>query len=344
MVKEIQIAGKIVSHDQPHFIISEIGAMYEDINGMKELIKTSKEAGVDAVKIQTYQAEKLALPGAIFQFEDGSTMSQLDFFKQYEISQDNHKILFDYARELGIPFFSTPSHYDDVDFLDSQDVPAFKTGSDDLTNYPFLEYIATKGRPMIVSTGMATMAEVELAVNAILKTGNDQLILLHSTISYPPEPQFANLNIINTLRQAFDLPVGYSDHIFGVFSSVLAASMGACVIEKHVTLDRNLKRADYQVSLEPDELKKMVEQIRLIEVLQGSSIKKVYPPEEKWRKNARKSIVATRDLKSGDIIGKKDVKIMRPGTGIHPQYLNFVVGKTIKKEIKCNEIITEDAI
>ena len=120
--------------------------------------------------------------------------------------------------------------------------------------------------------------------------------------------------------------------------------MGACVIEKHVTLDRNLKRADYQVSLEPDELKEMVEQIRLIEVLQGSSIKKVYPPEEKWRKNARKSIVATRDLKSGDIIGKKDVKIMRPGTGIHPQYLNFVVGKTIKKEIKCNEIIPEDAI
>jgi sialic acid synthase SpsE len=318
--------------------------MYEDIGGMKELIKASKEAGADAVKIQTYQAEKLALPGAIFQFEDGSAMAQLDFFKQYEISRDNHKILFDYAKELNIPFFSTPSHYEDVDFLESLDVPAFKTGSDDLTNYPFLAYIASKGKPMIVSTGMATMAEVELAVNAVLQTGNDQLILLHSTISYPPEPEFANLNIINTLRQAFGLPIGYSDHIFGVFSSVLAASMGACVIEKHVTLDRKLKRADYQVSLEPDELKSMVEQIRLINILRGSSIKKVYPPEVKWRKNARKSIVAARNLKPGEIIGQKDIKIMRPGTGIHPQYLNFVVGKTLKKEIMHNEIIPEDAI
>lgn len=343
-MSEIKIANSIISHNSPQFIISEIGGMYEDINGMKNLIKASAEAGVDAVKIQTYQAEKLALPGAIFQFEDGSTMDQLDFFKQYEISQDDHQILVNYARELGIPFFSTPSHYDDVDFLNSLDVPAFKTGSDDLTNYPFLEYIADKGKPMIVSTGMATLAEVELAVNTILKTGNDQLILLHSTISYPPEPQFANLNIMNTLRQAFNLPVGYSDHVFGVFSSVLAASMGACVIEKHVTLDRKLKRADYQVSLEPEELKDMVTQIRLIEILQGSSIKKVYPPEEKWRKNARKSIVASRDLKSGEIIGEEDVKIMRPGTGIHPQYLNYVVGKIIKKKIKRNEIIPEDAI
>jgi len=343
-MREIKIKNSVISHDKPHYIIAEIGAMYENIDGMKKLVKASKEAGVDAVKIQTYQAEKLALPGAIFQFEDGSTMSQLDFFKQYEISLDNHKILFDYANELDIPIFSTPSHSDDVDFLDSMNVPVFKTGSDDLTNYPFLEYIAGKGKPIIVSTGMATLAEVEKAVGVIQKAGNDQIVLLHCTVSYPPGPESANLNIIKTLRYAFDLPVGYSDHIFGVFSSVLAASLGACVIEKHLTLDRSLKRADYQVSLEPDEMKDMVDQIRLIDTLRGSGVKKVYPTEEKWRRNARKSIVAARDFKPGDVINNDALKIMRPGTGIHPQYLNFVVGRTIKKEIKCNEIIPEDAI
>ena len=317
--------------------------MYEDLNGMKELIQSSAKAGVDAVKVQTYQAEKMALPGAMFEFEDGSTMSQLDFFKQYEISHKDHQILFDYAAELGITFFSTPSHYDDVDFLDSLDMPVFKTGSDDLTNYPLLEHIAKKGKPMIVSTGMATLSEVEDAVATILATGNDQLMLLHCTVSYPPDPQFANLNVINTLRNAFDLPVGYSDHIFGVFSSVLAASMGACIIEKHVTLDRRLKRADYQVALEPAELKEMVEQIRLIDVLQGSSVKKVYAPEEKWRTNARKSLVVNRDMKVGEVLKSEDIKIMRPGTGIHPRFLEFILGRPLKKDISRNHLIQEDA-
>ncbi|MFC1579354.1 N-acetylneuraminate synthase family protein [Thermodesulfobacteriota bacterium] len=340
----MNIANKPVDHQSPHFIISEIGAMYEDPDGMKELIWASKEAGVDAVKIQTYQAEKLALPGAVFHFEDGSTMSQLAFFKKYEISRENHQILFDYAKEIDIPLFSTPSHIEDVDFLKELGVPAFKTGSDDLTNYPFLEYIAKKNKPMVVSTGMATLEEVERAVNVINQAGNDQLILLHCTVAYPPNPEFANLNIIDTLRRAFKVPVGYSDHIFGIFSSILAASMGACVIEKHLTLDRNLKRADYQVSLEPQELQEMVRQIRLIEALKGSSVKKVYPPEEKWRINARKSIVAARDIQKGEILQQADVKIMRPGTGIHPQYLHFLMGRTLRKTVKENEIFPEDAV
>lgn len=343
-MKLITIDNNVIGIGQPCFIVSEIGAMYEDIEGMKALIKASKEAGADAVKIQTFRAETIVLPGAEFEFEDGSKMSQFDFFKQFEISRDDHKVLFDYARELGITMFSTPSYYDDVDFLVKLGVPAFKTGSDDLTNYPFLEYIARKGKPMIVSTGMATLAEVGEAVSTILETGNDQLVLLHCTVSYPPEPQFANLHIIKTLEQAFDVPVGYSDHVFGIFSSVLAASMGACVIEKHVTLDRKLKRADYQVSLEPSELKEMVAQIRLTPVLQGSSVKKVYPPEEKWRRNGRKSLVAARNMRKGELLQKDDLKIIRPGTGIHPRYMHMVVGKTLKKDVFENEIIPDDAL
>jgi sialic acid synthase SpsE len=180
-------------------------------------------------------------------------------------------------------------------------------------------------------------------VDTVRKTGNDQLILLHCTVSYPVSPKFANLNIINTLHQAFNLPVGYSDHVFGIFSSVLAASMGACVIEKHFTLDRSLKRADYQVSLEPPELQKMIEQIRLIPILKGKSIKKTYPNEEKWRKNARKSITASKDIKKGERLDYNNLKIIRPGTGIHPKYLTFLIGRTLLKDINKNEIIPEDA-
>jgi N,N'-diacetyllegionaminate synthase len=244
---------------------------------------------------------------------------------------------------MGIMIFSTPSYYDDVDFLDRLGVPVFKTGADDLTNYPFLEYVAKKGKPIMVSTGMATMAEVEAAVQTVLTAGNEQLILLHSTTSYPPAPEYANLNIIHTLQKAFDLPVGYSDHVFGTFSSVLAASMGACVIEKHFTLDRSKKKGDYQVSLEPHELKKMVDEIRMINVLKGSSVKKVYEPEEKWRKNARKSLVAACDLNAGKVLEAEDIKVIRPGTGIHPRYLEFLIGRTLKKDIPANALIPEDA-
>lgn len=343
-IEPVEVGGKMIGHGRPTFIVSEIGGMYENLEGMRKLIHLSKVAGADAVKIQTYKAEKLALPGAIFQFEDGSTMSQYEFFKRYEISHENHKILFDYANEIGITLFSTPSHRDDVDFLDSLGVPAFKTGSDDLTNYPFLEYIARRGKPMIVSTGMSTLAEIELAVKTILDTGNDQLILLHSTVSYPPDPEFANLNIIPMLQKAFGLPVGYSDHVFGIFSSVLAGVKGACLIEKHVTLDRSLKRADYQVSLEPDELREMISQLRLIKVLEGSSVKKVYPPEEKWRKNARKSLVAAKDLEVGKRLEIDDIKIMRPGTGIHPQFLPLFLGKMVKKALKKNELLPKDIV
>jgi N-acetylneuraminate synthase/N,N'-diacetyllegionaminate synthase len=197
---------------------------------------------------------------------------------------------------------------------------------------------------MIVSTGMATLGEVEEAVRTILKTGNNQLMLLHCTTSYPPEARYANLNIIKTLRLAFDLPVGYSDHVPGIFSSVLAASMGACAIEKHVTLDRDLRRPDYQVSLEPSELREMIRQIRLISVLRGESVKKVYPPEEKWHRNARKSLTAARDMKRGEILRKEDIKIMRPGNGIHPRYLDMLVGKKLRKDLTKNKVIPQDAV
>jgi N,N'-diacetyllegionaminate synthase len=343
MYKTVKIGSKSIGAGLPCIVISEIGAMYEDMDGMKEMIKASVDAGADAVKIQTYKAETIAHPDAEFEFEDGSRMSQLEFFRKYEISEDGHRELMLFAKELDTIFFSTPSDYADVDFLEGLGVPAYKTGSDDLTNYPFLEYIAKKKKPMIVSTGMCTLGEVEEAVGTIMSTGNDQLILLHCTVSYPPKLEFANLNVIETLKQAFGFPVGYSNHIDNVFAPVIAATIGASVVEVHFTLDRTLKRQDYQVAFEPEELKTMIEQIRMIPILKGSGVKCISDPEKKWRRNGRKSLICARSMKTGELIQRKDIKIMRPGTGFHARDLSLLIGRTLKKDISENEIIPFDA-
>ena len=343
MYKTVKIGSRSIGAGQPCIVISEIGAMYEDMDNMKEMIKASADAGADAVKVQTYKAETIALPDAEFEFEDGSRMSQYEFFKKYEISEDHHREMMEYACNLGIIFFSTPSDYADVEFLEELGVPAYKTGSDDLTNYPFLEYIAKKKKPMIVSTGMSTLGEVEEAVSTIMSTGNDQLILLHCTVSYPPKPEFANLDVIDTLKKAFDLPIGYSNHIDNVFAPVLAATLGASLIEVHFTLDRMLMRQDYQVAFEPEELKTIIKQIRMIPVLKGSGVKSITEPEKKWRRNGRKSLISARSMKTGEIIQREDIKIMRPGTGFHVRDLNLLVGRTLKNDIRENEIIPFDA-
>jgi len=323
-------------------IFVEIGAMYESIEGMKKLIRLSRKAGVDGVKIQTFQAAKLALPGAEFELSDGRIISQYDFFKKYEISKKNHRILFDYAKKQNILLFSTPSHVDDVDFLEELGTPLYKTGSDDLTNYPFLKYIGKMGKPVILSTGMSTIAEIEEAVKTIIQTGNKQITLMQCTTSYPSKPEHANLNVMQTLKKAFGFPVGYSDHIPGIFPSVLAASMGASIIEKHITLDRNLQRPDHEVSIEPDELENLVKQVRMIPKLQGSSVKTVSPDEERWRINARKSLVSAKRIKAGGIFSHDNIKIMRPGTGIHPRHIEFIIGKPATREIPANQLILKD--
>ncbi|MFC1675847.1 N-acetylneuraminate synthase family protein [Planctomycetota bacterium] len=344
MQNKVKIGSKITGSGCSCYIISELGAMYEDLDGMKEMIRLSAEAGADAVKVQTYKAETMAHRDSVFEFSDGTKMSQYDFFKKYEISEDCHVEMAGYAKELGITFFSTPSDASDVDFLDSLGVPAFKTGSDDLTNYPFLEYIAEKGKPMIVSTGMSDLEEVEQAVNTVLSTGNEQLILLHCTVSYPSPAEHANLRVITALQRRFGVVAGYSNHVQGVFPNVLAAATGADVVEVHFTLDRSLKRPDYQVALDPAELKQMVDEIRLIPVLRGVEEKTVTSIEEKWRRNARKSLIASRNLNKGDVLRREDIKIMRPGTGVAPKYMEQFVNKTLKNNVRKDELLSFELI
>lgn len=328
----------------PCVIVAELGGLYEDIDGMKHMIRSCKDAGAHLVKIQTYRAETISLPGAEFILEDKTRVSQYDFFKKYEISRDNHKILFDYARQIGIPMISTPSHYEDVELLEELKVPAYKIGSDDLTNIPFLRYIARKGKPVVISTGMSTLEEVKQAVSAVMKEGNEMIVILHCTTAYPPDPVYVNLNIVKTFQASFNFPIGYSDHFPGIFSSLVAATIPVSLIEKHITLNRSLKRPDYQVSIEPDELKQLVDQVRMIPILMGEHEKKPYLVEEKWRINARKSLIAAADLKKGHILKIEDIKIMRPGAGVSPADLDRFIGKQLKRDLRKNEFISYDNI
>ncbi len=323
-------------------IIAEIGAKYADMATLKKMVKAAQEAGADMVKFQTYRAETNATPGSYFTFEDGSRVSQFDFFKGYELSREDHGELDAYCRELGIDWISTPSHPEDVELLESFDPVAYKTGSDDLTNLPFLEYLAKKQRPLIVSTGMCTLAEVEKAVQTVLATGNEQLILLHCVVSYPAKAEDANLRVIETLQKAFGLPVGLSDHTQDEFTSVLATQMGAVVIEKHFTLDHALKLPDHEAALDTAQFRTLVERVRLTPQALGDGVKRILPTEEKWRKAARKSLYSARDISAGEIISEQDILIRRPSDGIHPHHLPLVAGRRAGQDIAKDTLLSWD--
>lgn len=325
-------------------IIAEIGAKYAELDIMKQMVKAAKDAGADMVKFQTYEAETISTPGSYFTFEDGSKVPQYEFFKKYELTREDHEELDNYCKKLGIPWFSTPSHPKDVDLLEDFDVPAYKTGSDDLTNLPFLRYIAEKERPMIVSTGMCTLGEIEKAVEAVTSTGNEQLVLLHCVVSYPSKPQDANLKAIETLRRAFGFPVGLSDHTTDEFTSVLATALGARVIEKHFTLDHAMQLADHQASLDPTAFARLVQMVRLVKPALGDGVKRILPTEEKWRAAARKSLYSKRAIAKGKTIREEDIVIRRPADGIHPHLLDLVVGRVAGRDILENTLISWDML
>lgn len=325
-------------------IIAEIGAKYADMPVMKDMVRAAQGAGADMVKFQTFRAETISTPGATFTFEDGSRVSQYDWFKKYELSEADHEELIALCDELGLAWMSTPSHPDDVELLERYAPVAHKTGSDDLTNTRFLRRIAETGRPMVVSTGMCTLSEIEKAVEAIFSTGNTDLVLLHCVVSYPARAEDANLRVIETLRSAFGVPVGLSDHTTDEFTSVLATQMGACVIEKHLTLDHALKLPDHQASLDPAVFKLLVDRVRLVDKALGNGTKRILPTEEKWRKAARKSLFSARAIAAGETIADADVLIRRPAEGIHPHCLEMVVGRVARADIPANTLLTWDMV
>lgn len=324
--------------------VAEIGAKYAELDVMRQMIRSAAECGADLVKFQTYQAETVATRDSYFTLGNGARVSQYDFFKKYELTRDDHRELIDCCRQIGIGWLSTPSHPSDVDLLEEFDPPCYKTGSDDLTNLPLLEYIARKKRPMMVSTGMSTLEEVGQAVNSIAGTGNRQLILLHCVTAYPSRVEDANLRAIETLRNAFGFPVGLSDHTQDSFSSILATQLGAVIIEKHFTLSHTLKLQDDEVALDPPAFRKMVENIRLIPLALGSGVKRVLEAETTWRESARKSIHSTRAIMKGEILQAGDIAIRRPSNGIPPQMLGTVIGRKATCDIPEGTPLTWDML
>lgn len=331
------------------FIIAEAGVNHNgDIDTAIKLIDMAKRAGADAIKFQTFKSERLvtsSTPKAKYQKANtGSDESQLELLKRLELTNDNFKRLFSYCRKKNIIFMSTPFDEKSADMLDRLGMNIFKIPSGEITNKPLIQRIAAKNKPVILSTGMSYLNEVEKAVRWIYdiwnKSGfNQQLTLLHCVSNYPAHAKDVNLCAMNTLKVSFGLPVGYSDHTLGIEIPIAAVAMGAKVIEKHFTLDKNMKGPDHKASLEPDELKAMVKAIRNVEKAMGDGVKKPAVSEDETRIIARRSLVAKRDIKKGSVIRSGDIIIKRPGNGIPPEFKETIKGMKAKKNIIADSVI-----
>ena len=345
----IKIFNRAVGEGEPCFIIAEAGVNHNgDVNLAKKLIDVAREAGADAVKFQTFTAERIVTRYAEkAEYQKRTTRkeeSQYDMLTKLELSEKVHFELKEYANRQGIMFLSTPYDKESVDLLVRLGVSALKISSADITNHPLLAHMATKSLPLILSTGMSTLGEIEEAVEVITNGGNEQLILLHCNFNYPTKMEDVNLRAMLTLKQAFGFPVGYSDHTMGIEVSLCAVALGAGVIEKHFTLDRNLPGPDHGASLEPAELKDMVVKIRNIERALGSLIKRPSGEEVQNREVCRRSLVAATDIPQGTIITSDMLAAKRPGTGISPKHVKALVGHKVVATIRKDELITWDRV
>jgi len=324
------------------FIIAEAGVNHNGSLALAyQLVDAAKESGADAIKFQTFKSEKLVSKYAEkANYQKATTKTddnQLEMIKKLEISFDDFERIKQYCDKKGIMFLSTPFDNESIDFLDSL-VKIFKIPSGEIINYPYLRHIAEKKKPIIMSTGMANLCEVEEAINIIKEVDlNVDISILHCTTNYPTPYKGVNLKAMLTLASAFKVPVGYSDHTMGIEVPIAAVAMGAKIIEKHFTLDKNMSGPDHKASLEPDELKEMVKAIRNIEMALGNGIKKPNNSENEIMKVARKSLVATRNLKKGEIVKEPDIDIKRPGTGILPRFHKIIIGMKLAKDINQDE-------
>lgn len=322
------------------YIVAEIGGNFIDYNIAVNLIDQAKKSGADAVKLQTYRADTIASKQAMFDMENTGIALQKDYFRKYELSEEIHRKVFEYAKKQGLDVFSTPSHMTDVEMLERLGTDIYKIGADDATNIPFLKNIAKLKKPIMLSTGMCTLYEVHDAVEAILEEGNSDIIIMHVVSLYPTAQQFVNLEAIRTLQKEFpQFTIGYSDHTLGIDSCIFAAVMGAKVIEKHFTYDKKADGPDHILSATYEEMKQLVEKIRLFEQMRGNGIKMPMGDEIKNRKNNRKSVVNVRDIKKGERIQETDIDIKRPGFGIPPKYSNLLIGKKAVRDIDKDSIL-----
>ena len=331
------------------FIIAEAGLNHNGkIELAYKLIEAAAAAGADAVKFQTFRAEELVAKSAQkanYQKQGGENESQLEMLKRLELSLEDFSKLKAHSERHGIEFLTSPFDFASADAVENW-VRMYKIPSGEVTNLPFLKYVARKAKPIIFSTGMSTLGEVEKAVQTILSNqpaveGDfPALTLLQCTTSYPCPTDEVNLKAMQTLAEAFKLPVGYSDHTMGIEVAIAAVALGASVIEKHFTIDRSLPGPDHQASLEPDELKELVIAIRRVETSLGDGIKRPAPSEVEIMPAVRKSLVTTTRLRAGTVLTEAMIAFKRPATGISPEHVSKVIGMTLKKDKDADEVIT----
>ena len=343
-MKEIKIADVKIGSEQPCFVIAEAGVNHNgEVELAKQLVDAAVEAGVDAVKFQTFNADRVVsaeAPKAAYQKDTtGTEETQLEMVKQYELSPEAHRELQSYSHKKDILFISIPFDRGSVDLLDEMGVPIYKIGSGEITNWPLLEYIARKNKPIIMSTGMSYLSEVGEAVRVIRDTGNDQLALMHCVSNYPADLSDVNLRSMVTMRTAFQIPVGYSDHTTGIEVALAAVALGACAIEKHFTLDKNLPGPDHSASLNPVELGHLVKGIRLVESSLGDGLKRPKESEFENRLIVRRSLAAGINIPQGTKITSDMLLMLRPGSGISPTNLDIVVGRDVKHPIEKGNLV-----
>lgn len=348
----VTIGDHKIGQGQPTFIIAEVGANHRgDINNAYKLIDRAKEAGADAVKFQHLTHDKIAADVEVFDTWNDKTVGLLsDFYKSAEMPYSWTKDLIAYAKKKKIMFLSTPFDKEAVDVLATANVDAYKVASYELTDDIFLKYIASMGKPVIISTGMADLEEVAHAVKTITQSGNDQIVILHCTSMYPPKFEDLNLKAIQTLKTAFKLPVGYSDHTepSSVAASITAVSLGACVIEKHITDNHKGGSNDDVNSMEIQDFQKFVIEVRNTEkALSCSGIKQPvinegHKNDEVFDRWSRRSVYAGKDLQAGDVVTEDSIITLRPFGGIEPKDFHLFVGHKIQKPIKARQPLTPD--
>jgi N-acetylneuraminate synthase/N,N'-diacetyllegionaminate synthase len=339
-MRKIRIGDKIVGHDEPCFIIAEAGSNHNgSLEQAKNLIDVAAEAQANAVKFQIYKAESLySKHTPEFSYLKGQNVYEL--IKQIETPREWIKELAKYCEDRNITFLATPFDFEAVDLLDEY-VPAFKIASFEIVDLELLKYAAEKGKPMIISTGMANLGEIEDAINAIKSVGNEDIVLLHCNSLYPTPIEVVNLEAIGTMKNAFKVPVGFSDHTLGLHIPIAAVAMNACVIEKHFTLDRDLPGPDHSFAIEPAELKEMVKGVREVAKAKGNGIKEKSELEsEEMYIKARRSIHAKVDIPKETKITRNMLVVKRPGYGIKPKFIDIVVGREAKRDVKEDEWIT----
>ncbi len=335
----MRIGNKAIGENQPCFIIAELSANHNgDINIAIETIKAAKKAGADAIKLQTYTPDTLTIncDNDFFKINSGTLWDGKTLYELYGEAYtpwEWHDKLFKVAKQEGLICFSSPFDRTAVDFLEEFNVPAYKIASFEIQDIPLIEYTASKGKPIIISTGIAEEEDIELAVDTCRKAGNNDIVLLKCTSSYPAPLELANLNTIPDMKKRFNVQVGFSDHTYGSLAPTVATTLGAKVIEKHFILDKSIGGPDADFSLDVEEFTELVNKVRDTEKLLG---KVSYEISEKVKNNRKfaRSLFVVKDVKKGDVLSKENIRSIRPGYGLHPKYYNEILGKVFSKDIE----------